>query len=92
MKDGEYGKEIESGVGGEGSVGKEVESLRWSADTTQDPVEPTSFWVNPFGVAWPLLKSSDLIRVDASGKVVDGGPCRLLNAAGTSPTIAKFQS
>jgi ribulose-5-phosphate 4-epimerase/fuculose-1-phosphate aldolase len=48
----------------------------------QDPVEPTSFWVNPFGVAWPLLKASDLIRVNAEGKVVDGGPCRLLNAAG----------
>jgi hypothetical protein len=29
-----------------------------------------------------------LIRVNAEGKVVDGGPCRLLNAAGkisTSP-------
>jgi len=49
--------------------------------TMRDPVEPTSFWVNPFGVAWPLLKASDLIRVDASGKVVDGGPCRLLNTA-----------
>jgi len=44
-------------------------------------VEPTSFWVNPFGVAWPLLKASDLILVNDEGKVVDGGPCRLLNAA-----------
>jgi len=49
--------------------------------TLRDPVEPTSFWVNPFGVAWPLLKSSDLIRVNAEGKVVDGGPVRLLNTA-----------
>lgn len=58
----------------------------------QDPVEPTSFWVNPFGVAWPLLKASDLIRVNEEGKVVDGGPCRLLNAAGkisTSPISLK---
>jgi ribulose-5-phosphate 4-epimerase/fuculose-1-phosphate aldolase len=45
-------------------------------------VEPTSFWVNPFGVAWNLLKASDLILVDKDGKVVDGGPCRLLNTAG----------
>jgi ribulose-5-phosphate 4-epimerase/fuculose-1-phosphate aldolase len=52
----------------------------------QDPVEPTSFWVNPFGVAWPLLKASDLIRVNAEGKVVEGGPCRLLNAAGRIST------
>jgi ribulose-5-phosphate 4-epimerase/fuculose-1-phosphate aldolase len=48
----------------------------------QDPVEPTSFWVNPFGVAWPLLKASDLILVNKDGKVVDGGPVRLLNTAG----------
>lgn len=49
--------------------------------TLRDPVEPTSFWVNPFGVAWPLLKASDLILVDKNGQVVDGGPCRLLNTA-----------
>lgn len=49
----------------------------------QDPVHPDHFWVNPFGVAWPLLKASDLILVNPEGKVVDGGPCRLLNAAGT---------
>ncbi|KAG9236413.1 class II aldolase/adducin N-terminal [Amylocarpus encephaloides] len=49
--------------------------------TLRDPVEPTSFWVNPFGVAWSLLKSSDLIRVDHTGEVVDGGPVRLLNTA-----------
>jgi len=49
--------------------------------TLRDPVEPTSFWVNPFGVAWPLLRASDLILVNKEGKVVDGGPCRLLNTA-----------
>ncbi|CAI4212077.1 unnamed protein product [Parascedosporium putredinis] len=49
--------------------------------TVRDPIEPTSFWVNPFGVAWPLLKASDLIRVNAEGKVVEGGPVRLLNNA-----------
>lgn len=51
-------------------------------------MEPTSFWVNPFGVAWPLLKASDLIRVDAEGKVVEGGPVRLLNTAGTSTFLS----
>jgi len=49
--------------------------------TLRDPVDPTSFWVNPFGVAWPLLKASDLILVNHEGKVVDGGPVRLLNVA-----------
>ncbi|MCJ1484476.1 hypothetical protein MMC06_004647 [Schaereria dolodes] len=49
--------------------------------TLRDPVDPTTFWVNPFGVAFSLLKRSDLIQVDHSGKVIDGGPVRLLNAA-----------
>ncbi|TVY32825.1 4-hydroxy-3-prenylphenylpyruvate oxygenase/4-hydroxy-3-prenylbenzoate synthase [Lachnellula occidentalis] len=49
--------------------------------TLRDPVDPTSFWVNPFGVAWPLLKASSLILVNSSGKVIDGGPVRLLNTA-----------
>ncbi|KAI0457536.1 class II aldolase and Adducin domain-containing protein [Xylaria acuta] len=49
--------------------------------TVRDPVDPATFWVNPFGVAWPLLRASDLIRVDHNGQVVDGGPVRLLNVA-----------
>ncbi len=50
-------------------------------------MDPTSFWVNPFGVAWPLLKASDLILVDKSGAVVDGGPVRRLNNAGESRVL-----
>lgn len=49
--------------------------------TLRDPVNPTTFWVNPFGVAFSLIKSSDLILVDHAGNVIDGGPCRLLNIA-----------
>lgn len=49
--------------------------------TLRDPVDPTTFWVNPFGVAFSLIKKSDLILVDHNGKIVDGGPVRLLNAA-----------
>ncbi|KAK2768281.1 hypothetical protein FQN54_000134 [Arachnomyces sp. PD_36] len=49
--------------------------------TLRDPVDPTTFWVNPFGVAFSLIKASDLIQVDHSGKVIDGGPVRLLNTA-----------
>ncbi|CZT43476.1 related to novobiocin biosynthesis protein novR [Rhynchosporium secalis] len=52
--------------------------LRWAF---WDPVHPDHFWVNPFGVAWPLLKASDLILVNPEGEVVEGGPVRLLNAA-----------
>jgi len=49
--------------------------------TLRDPVDPTTFWVNPFGVAFSQINASDLIQVDHSGTVVDGGECRLLNAA-----------
>lgn len=49
--------------------------------TVRDPVEPSTFWVNPFGVAWPTLKASDLIRVNGQGEVVEGGPVKLLNKA-----------
>jgi ribulose-5-phosphate 4-epimerase/fuculose-1-phosphate aldolase len=44
-------------------------------------VNPHHFWVNPFGVAFSLIKSSDLILVNAEGKVIDGGEVRLLNTA-----------
>ena len=49
--------------------------------TLRDPVDPTTFWVNPFGVAFSMIKKSDLIQVDHDGKVIDGGECRLLNTA-----------
>ncbi|RAL10151.1 class II aldolase/adducin family protein [Aspergillus homomorphus CBS 101889] len=49
--------------------------------TLRDPVDPTTFWVNPFGVAFSQIKASDLIQVSHEGKILDGGPVRLLNAA-----------
>ncbi|KPI35769.1 uncharacterized protein AB675_11109 [Cyphellophora attinorum] len=49
--------------------------------TLRDPVDPTTFWVNPFGLAFSLIKKSDLILVNHDGKVIDGGPNRLLNVA-----------
>lgn len=49
--------------------------------TLRDPVDPTTFWVNPFGVAFSLIKRSDLIQVDHNGQVIGGGECKRLNAA-----------
>lgn len=49
--------------------------------TLRDPVQPDCFWVNPFGRAFALMTKSDLILVDHSGKVIDGGENRLLNTA-----------
>lgn len=49
--------------------------------TYRDPVEPDTFWVNPFGTAFGLIKASDLIRVSEEGEVLEGGENRLLNTA-----------
>ncbi|KAK5057903.1 hypothetical protein LTR84_011904 [Exophiala bonariae] len=49
--------------------------------TLRDPVMPNHFWVNPFGLSFSEMKSSDLILVDPHGTVIDGGPNRLLNQA-----------
>jgi ribulose-5-phosphate 4-epimerase/fuculose-1-phosphate aldolase len=40
--------------------------------TARDAVDPETFWVNPFGMHFGHIRSSDLIRVDAEGRVVEG--------------------
>jgi len=40
--------------------------------TARDPIEPETFWVNPFAVPFAHVKASDLIRVNHSGEVVEG--------------------
>jgi ribulose-5-phosphate 4-epimerase/fuculose-1-phosphate aldolase len=47
--------------------------------TVRDPEHTDSFWVNPFGMHFSLIKQSDLVRVDESGQVVEGG--RAVNGA-----------
>lgn len=44
-------------------------------------MESDTFWVNPFGVSFSLIKASDLIRVNEEGKIIEGGPVKLLNSA-----------
>jgi ribulose-5-phosphate 4-epimerase/fuculose-1-phosphate aldolase len=41
--------------------------------TARDPVEPDTFWVNPFVVPFAHVNVSNLIRVDHHGQVVEGG-------------------
>lgn len=50
--------------------------------TVRDPVDPSSFWVNPFGLHFALVTDDDLIRVDHEGKVIEGGKNRMLNYGG----------
>ena len=47
--------------------------------TVRDPEHPETFWVNPFGLHFSMVRSSDLIRVDEEGSVVEGD--RAVNGA-----------
>lgn len=38
----------------------------------RDPVEPDTFWINPYGVHFGLLRVSDMVRVDERGARVGG--------------------
>lgn len=40
--------------------------------TVRDPEYPDTFWVNPFGLHFGLIRASDLIRIDNEGNVVEG--------------------
>lgn len=40
--------------------------------TVRDPIEPDTFWINPFGQHFGHVRVSDLLRVDHSGAVLDG--------------------
>jgi ribulose-5-phosphate 4-epimerase/fuculose-1-phosphate aldolase len=40
--------------------------------TARDPIEPNTFWVNPFAMPFAHISVSDLIRVNDEGKVVEG--------------------
>lgn len=40
--------------------------------TGRDPEHPDRFWVNPFGMSFGQIRTSDLILVDRDGKVVEG--------------------
>ncbi|KAG4436733.1 hypothetical protein IFR05_007787 [Cadophora sp. M221] len=49
--------------------------------TLRDPVDPTSFWVNPFGLHFSLITADDLILVSHDCKVIGGGRNKFLNFA-----------
>lgn len=40
--------------------------------TVRDPAEPESYWVNPFGMHFSMIRQSDLVRVAHDGEVVEG--------------------
>lgn len=40
--------------------------------TVRDPEFPDTFWLNPFGMSFSMVRASDLIRLDHAGNVVEG--------------------
>uniref|UniRef100_A0A8H7NHW5 Class II aldolase/adducin N-terminal domain-containing protein n=1 Tax=Bionectria ochroleuca TaxID=29856 RepID=A0A8H7NHW5_BIOOC len=49
--------------------------------SVRDPVDPSTFWINPLGVHFGLLKASDMVHINEAGEVI-GGAQRPVNAAG----------
>ncbi|KAJ4346375.1 uncharacterized protein N0V89_010304 [Didymosphaeria variabile] len=47
----------------------------------RDPIQPNTFWINPYGVHFALLTVSDMVHVDEDGNRI-GGADRLINTAG----------
>ncbi|KLP02469.1 related to novobiocin biosynthesis protein novR [Fusarium fujikuroi] len=47
----------------------------------RDPVQPDTFWLNPYGVHFGLLKVSDMVHVNEDGDRI-GGADRPVNTAG----------
>lgn len=48
----------------------------------RDPVDPETFWINPLGKHFGLIKASDLVHCDAKGNILPDGPQHAINAAG----------
>lgn len=55
--------------------------IKYQTDWCIDPVDPETFWINPYGVHFALLKVSDMVQVDADGNRI-GGADKPVNTAG----------
>ncbi|KAF2454472.1 class II aldolase/adducin N-terminal [Lineolata rhizophorae] len=49
--------------------------------SVRDPVDPNTFWINPFGKHFGMLTASDMVHIDEEGQVI-GGNKTAVNAAG----------
>lgn len=48
----------------------------------RDPVDPNTFWINPLGIHFGLLKALDMVHVDEEGNILPDGNQAPINAAG----------
>ncbi|KAF7527966.1 hypothetical protein PCG10_001900 [Penicillium crustosum] len=49
--------------------------------SVRDPIDPSTFWINPMGKHFGMLKASDMVHIDEDGQVI-GGNKTAINAAG----------
>ncbi len=52
-----------------------------TADIFPDPVQPETFWINPYGVHFGVLTVSDMVHIDREGNRI-GGADAVVNRAG----------
>lgn len=50
--------------------------------TVRDPVDKDTFWINPLGKHFALMKASDMVHVDEHGNILPDGKQAAINAAG----------
>ncbi|KAK6197356.1 class II aldolase/adducin N-terminal [Scheffersomyces amazonensis] len=50
--------------------------------SVRDPVDPTTFWINPLGKHFGLMKKSDFVHVNEAGEILPDGSQIAINAAG----------
>ncbi|ODV79945.1 arad-like aldolase/epimerase [Suhomyces tanzawaensis NRRL Y-17324] len=56
--------------------------------SVKDPVQPGTFWINPLGKHFSLIKVSDLVHIDEHCNVLADGAQAAVNAAGFSIHVA----
>lgn len=52
--------------------------------SVRDPVDPKTFWINPLGVHFCMMRVSDLVHVDGNGNILPDGNQVAFNSAGFS--------
>ncbi|SCW01534.1 LAFE_0E01794g1_1 [Lachancea fermentati] len=50
--------------------------------SVRDPVNPETFWINPLGRHFSLMRVSDLVHVDGEGNILPDGNQAVINRAG----------
>lgn len=50
--------------------------------SVRDPIDKDTFWINPLGLHFALIRAEDLVHVDESGNILPDGNHAPINAAG----------